>query len=157
MTSKFRLSSASRQVTWVHFHWNYTFISNFSYWKARQLASKIVATLSEQSVSQASYFENCLFRIKQLTTLFAAQEVLYWFRVSHLYITMQCSQSNCNSIVLLRSDFASIFITPPSLIDSAPQMQLCSWLSASILQVYVRMDKQLSLLYGWHFVECSTS
>jgi len=36
--SKFRLSSASHQVTWVRFHWNYTFISNFSYWKARQLA-----------------------------------------------------------------------------------------------------------------------
>jgi len=35
-------------------------------------------------------------------------------------------QSNYNSIVLLGSDFASIFITPPSLIDSAPQTQLCS-------------------------------
>jgi len=43
----------------------------------RQLASKIVATLSEQKISQASYFEKSLFRIKQLTTLFAAQEVLY--------------------------------------------------------------------------------
>jgi len=41
--SKFRLSSTSHQVTWVRFHWNYIFISNFSYWKARQLASKIVA------------------------------------------------------------------------------------------------------------------
>jgi len=29
---------------------------------------------------------------------------------------MQCNQSNCNSIVLLRSDFASIFVTPPSTI-----------------------------------------
>jgi len=75
--SKFRLSSASRQVMRVRFHWNYTFISNFSYWKARQLASKIVAVLSEQNISQASYFENSL-QIKQLTTLFAAQEVLYW-------------------------------------------------------------------------------
>ena len=37
MTSKFRLSSASLQVTWVRLHWNYIFISNFSYWKARQL------------------------------------------------------------------------------------------------------------------------
>jgi len=27
---------------------------------------------------------------------------------------MQINQSNCNSIVLLRSDFASIFITSPS-------------------------------------------
>jgi len=113
--SKFRLSSTSRQVTWVRFNWNYIFISNFSYWKAaRQLASKLVAALSEQNISQASYLENSLFRIKQLTMLFAAQEVLYWFRVIHFYITMQSNQSNFNSIVLLRSDFASIFITPPS-------------------------------------------
>jgi len=77
--SKFRLSSTSRQVTWVRFNWNYIFISNFSYWKAaRQLASKLVAALSEQNISQASYLENSLFRIKQLTMLFAAQEVLYW-------------------------------------------------------------------------------
>jgi len=27
---------------------------------------------------------------------------------------MQSNQSNCNSIVLLRSNFASIFVTPPS-------------------------------------------
>jgi len=36
-----------------------------------------VATLSEQNISEVSYFKNTLFRIKQLTTLFAAQEVLY--------------------------------------------------------------------------------
>ena len=95
--SKFRLSSTSRQVTWVRFHWNYIFISNFSYRKARQLASKIVSALSEQNISQASYFENSLFRIKQLT-MFAAQEVLYWFRVINVYITIQSNQSNCNSI-----------------------------------------------------------
>jgi len=40
---------------------------------ARQLASN----LSEQNVSQVSYFENSVFGIEQLTTLFAAQEVLY--------------------------------------------------------------------------------
>jgi len=33
--SKFRLSAASRQVTWDRLHWNY-FMSIFSYWKARQ-------------------------------------------------------------------------------------------------------------------------
>jgi len=76
--SKFRLSSASRQVTSDRLHWNYIFISNFSYWKARQLALEIVAALSEQNISQASYFENSLFRIQQLTMLFDAQEVLYW-------------------------------------------------------------------------------
>jgi len=38
------------------------------------------------------------------------------------------------------------------LIDSAPQTQLCSWLSASILQVYVGVDKQLSSLYGLHLL-----
>ena len=110
--SKFRLSSASHQVTWDRLHWNYIFISNFSYWKARQLASKIVSALSEQNISQASYFENRLFRIKQLTMLFAVQEVLYWFRVIHFNIAMQSNQSN--STDLLRSDFASIFKTPPS-------------------------------------------
>jgi len=36
-----------------------------------------VAALSEQHISQALYFENSLFRIKQLTMLFVAQEVLY--------------------------------------------------------------------------------
>jgi len=39
---------------------------------ARQLASEIVAALSEQNISQASYFEKSLFRIQQLTMLFAA-------------------------------------------------------------------------------------
>jgi len=53
----------------------------------------------------------------------------------------------------MHSDFASIFTTPPSLIDNTIQMQLCSWLSASILWVYVRMDKELSLLYGWHLLK----
>jgi len=36
-----------------------------------------VAALSEQNISQASHFENSLFRIEKLTMLFAAQEVLY--------------------------------------------------------------------------------
>jgi len=36
-----------------------------------------VATLSEKNISQVSYFKNSLFRIKQLTTLFAAQEIPY--------------------------------------------------------------------------------
>jgi len=110
--SKFRLSLASHQVTWDRLHWNHIFISNFSYWKMRQLASEFVAALSEQNISQASYFENSLFRIQQLTMLFAAQEVLYWFRVLHFYIAMQSNQSN--SIVRLHSDFASIIMTPPS-------------------------------------------
>jgi len=39
---------------------------------------------------------------------------------------MQSNQSNCNSIVLLRSDFASIFITPPSLIDSELHRRSCA-------------------------------
>jgi len=96
--SKFRSSSTCRHVTWVRFHWNYIFISNFSYRKARQLASTNVSALSEQNISQASYFENSLFGIKQLTMLFAAHEVLYWFRVTHLDITIQSNQSKCNSI-----------------------------------------------------------
>ena len=123
---KFRPSSVACQVIWLSFHWNYIFISKFSYWKARQLASKTVFALSEQNISQASYFKNSLFRIKQLTILFAAQEVLYWFWVIHFDITMQYNRSNYNSIVLIHSDFASIFITPPSLLDSTPQTQLCS-------------------------------
>jgi len=54
----------------------------------RQLASEIVVILSEQNISQTLYFENSLFRIEQLTMLFAAQKVLCWFRVIHFYITM---------------------------------------------------------------------
>jgi len=54
----------------------------------RELVSKIVAALSEQNISQASYFKNSLFRIKQLVMLFAAQEALYWFWVIHFYITI---------------------------------------------------------------------
>ena len=38
---------------------------------------QIVAALSEQNISQVSYFEISLFRIKQLTMLFVAHEVLY--------------------------------------------------------------------------------
>jgi len=115
-----------RQVTWDCLHWNYIFISNFSYWIARQLASEIVAALSEQNVSQASYFKNILFRIKQLTIFFAAQEV-YWFRVIHFCIAMQSDQNNCNSIVLLRSDFASTHIYHTAiLIDSALHRCSCA-------------------------------
>jgi len=36
-----------------------------------------VVAFSEQHISQASYFENNFFRIKQLTMLLAAQEALY--------------------------------------------------------------------------------
>jgi len=78
--------------------------------KGATASLKIVAALSEQNISQASYFENSLFRIKQLTIsskLFAAQEVQYCFRVIHFYIPMQSNQSNCNSTVLVHSDFAS--------------------------------------------------
>ena len=57
-----------------------------------------MSALSEQNISQASYLENSLFGIKQLTMVFAAHEVLYWFRVTHLDITIQSNQSNCNSI-----------------------------------------------------------
>jgi len=45
--------------------------------KGTTASLKIVAALSEQHISQALYFENSLFRIKQLTMLFVAQEVLY--------------------------------------------------------------------------------
>jgi len=76
--NKFRPSSASRQVTQVRLHWSYVFKRSFSCWKARQLASEIVVALSKQNISQALYFKNSCFRIKQLTMLFAAQEVLYW-------------------------------------------------------------------------------
>jgi len=51
-------------------------------------ASKILTALSEQNINQALYFENNLFRIEQLTILFATQEVLYWFRVMHFSMTM---------------------------------------------------------------------
>ena len=48
----------------------------FSYLKA-QLALEILATLSEQDINQALYFQKNLFRIEQLTILFATQEVLH--------------------------------------------------------------------------------
>jgi len=64
--SKFRLSLASRQVTWVIFFFKY-FNEQLVIWKGATARLKIVAAVSEQNISQASYFENCLFRIKQLT------------------------------------------------------------------------------------------
>jgi len=112
--------------------------------KGATASLKIVAALSEQNISQASYFENSLFRVKQMTIsskLFSAQEVLHWFRVIHFYIPMQSNQSNCNLIVFLRSDFASIFITPPSwstarstnavaqLVVSIHFRNVCTWAS----------------------------
>jgi len=45
--------------------------------KVSTASLKIVSALSEQNISQAPYRENSLFRIKQLTMLFAAHEVLY--------------------------------------------------------------------------------
>jgi len=42
----------------------------------RQLASEIAVTLSEQTISQALYFEIGLFRIEQLAMLFSVQKVL---------------------------------------------------------------------------------
>jgi len=63
MKSKFRLFSASCQVTWVRFHTNYISISNFSFRKAQQLASKIVATLSQQNISLASDFEDSILEL----------------------------------------------------------------------------------------------
>ena len=86
-----KFSSRSRLVTCVRFHWNLIFIRNFSYWKGRQLASKIVAALSEQNISQALCFENSLFRVKQLTILLAVQEVLYILISSNLLMHMQCN------------------------------------------------------------------
>jgi len=145
----------------VRFNWSYIVISTFSYWKAWQLASKIVAISFEQNISQASYFENSLLRIKQLTVLFAVQEVLYWFWVFHFYITMQSSQSNCNSIVLLRSDIASTSSSSSSsiynntiLIDSALHRRSCAagrqhrfYKTLTTLKVCVHLTKQLSLLF----------
>ena len=92
-------------------------------------------------------------------TISAAQEVLYWFRVFHFYITMQSSQSNCNSIVLLRGDIASTYITPPSLIDSTLHRRSCAagcqhrfYKTLTTLKVCVRLTKQLSLLCNWHLL-----
>jgi len=49
---------------------------------------------------------------------------------------MQSRQSNCNSIVLLGSDIASTVYLFHRHLDRqrAPQIQLCSWLSALILK-----------------------
>ena len=49
---------------------------------------EILATLSEQDINQALYFQKNLFRIEQLTILFATQEILHWFRVIRFYVTM---------------------------------------------------------------------
>jgi len=51
-----------------------TFLREISHIK---LSSEIVVALSEQNISQVLYFKKCLFRIEQVTMLFAAQEVLY--------------------------------------------------------------------------------
>jgi len=88
------------------------FISSFSYRKARQLPLKSCPHYLNK-ISQASYFENCLFRIKQLTTLFAAHKVLYWFWVIHFYITMQviraiAIQSNAVVQLVVSIDFISV-------------------------------------------------
>jgi len=64
--------------------------------------------------------------------LLAVQEGLYLFPVIHFCITIQSNQSNCNSIVLLRSVFASIFTTLPSLIDST--------LPNAVVQLVVSID-----------------
>jgi len=56
--------------------------------KVQQLASENVVALSEQNISQALYFENSFFQIEQLKMLFAAQGVLYIFRMIHFNMIM---------------------------------------------------------------------
>ena len=58
------------------------------------------------------------------------------------------------SAVILQTPqwFCKYIYNTAILIDRATQTQLCSWLSASISWVYVRSDKQLSLLYDWHLL-----
>jgi len=95
--SKFRPSSTWRKVTWVRFHWNYIFISNFLILKCATASLKNCGRIIWTKYHSSVVFRNSFFRIKQLT-MFAAHEVLYWFRVIHFYITIQSNQSNCNSI-----------------------------------------------------------
>jgi len=68
------------------------FLRNFSYWKAAQLTSEIVVTLSEQNTSQALYFEKSLFWIEQLMMLFAAQEVILILSSSLLHYNVKSSE-----------------------------------------------------------------
>jgi len=115
-----------------------------------------VVALSEHCISEALYFENSLFRIKQLIMLFSAQKVLYWFRVTKSKLTIRCTTASvecCLSKSLLHYDVKSseqlklnrsspqwfckysrytVFIRLSSLIDNPPQRQLFSWLSDSI-------------------------
>ena len=156
----FRPSLGSHLVTQVCFHCSYVFMRNFSYSKVLQLASEFVVELSGQSVSQTLYFKNSLFRIEQLMMLFAAQEVPYWFRVRptdiacllymankrtqgswsqltiRFYITMKKSEKLQHSCSSLHDEVYNTVI----LIYSAPRMQLCNWLLASIICMYVWMD-----------------
>jgi len=68
---------------------------------------RYVVALSEQNTTQAFYFQNSLFRIEQLTMLFAAHELLYWFHIIHFYIIKIIR----GIATQLFSDFASILVT----------------------------------------------
>jgi len=65
----------------------------------------MVAVLSEQNISQASYFENSLFRIKQLTTLFAAQGVLLYIDFEFFTFTLRCKVVR---VIALQSFFSPV-------------------------------------------------
>ena len=115
------------------------FVTNSSYWKAQQLASQTAIALSEQNTQWSIVFQKHLYWNKQLTTLFVMQEALYFFLIIHFYIMIQ-GQSNFTqafSAVIMRV-YSFLIIS----IESTTQMQLCSWLLASNLQVHACMIKQ---------------
>ena len=65
---------------------------------------------------------------------------------------MQSNQSNCNSIILLRSDFASLLVTLPSWKTASSTDAVVQLVVSIDFKVYVCSDKHLSMLHDWHLL-----
>jgi len=124
---RFGPTSMPCQAVQVCFHWSYVFAMNFSYWKAGQLASicchiwaKYHSAFFVKNVfSSMNSWQPCLLCRKSYTSF------------SYFNITMQNKRNWTQaffSVVILQVNFNHLI-----LIDSIPQMQLCRWLSTSIL------------------------
>jgi len=157
---KFRPSSVSRQVMRVRFHWNYIFISNFLYWKARQLASKlwpcylnkisVKRCISKIAFLELSSWRRCLLRKKsdidfEFFTFTLRRKVVRAIAIQSFFsvVTLQVYLIY-NTAILIHSALHRC--------SCAAGCQHRFYKTLTTLKVYVRLAKQLSLLYDWHLL-----
>lgn len=127
---------------------SYTFLTDFSHWKVRQLAIEIVIALSDQNTIHALYFTNS-FTGMNSWWLYLLCKKSWWCHIIHFCIMVQ---NHHGAIALKHSSSqwlcASIFIA--ILIESAPRhscasdcllnfMSVCMYVSIKRVLVAVQL------------------